>query len=310
MISRIGTGLALSACVALAQMAISPAASAQAGGGYRVTSDQTVGGFVFPESAAYDPKGKVLYVGNFGGRKLDPASKEGGGYISKVDLKGKVLEQKAFPAKGGEALNKPKGIWIQGNRLWVTDIDAVWIFDLKTRKGRKLALPGVTFANDPAVMDGALYVSDNRSDKLVKVRPADFLDAKKEPSVTEVFAGASVNPNGVYPSKTGMLLLGGFLAPDKPKALFALGVSGQLKPISEPIGRIDGLYELPDGSLLFTDWNTSSLNHWSEKGGIRKLAEGFKGPADFCVIPGPGGSMTVVVPDLPQSHLRFIRLRK
>jgi len=39
-------------------------------------------------------------------------------------------------------------VWIQGNRLWVTDIDAAWLFDLKTKKGRRLALP-VGFANDP-----------------------------------------------------------------------------------------------------------------------------------------------------------------
>src|SRR4051812_30804906 len=98
----------------------------------RVSSDQTVGGFTFPESVAYDAKEKVLYVGNFGGQKLAPAEKDGLGYISKVGLNGKVIEEKVFPVKDGEALNKPKGIWIQGDRLWVTDIDVVWIFDLKT----------------------------------------------------------------------------------------------------------------------------------------------------------------------------------
>ena len=276
---------------------------------WRVSSSQTVGGFVFPESAAYDPKGKALYVGNFGGQKLAPAEKDGLGYISKVGLDGKVLEQKWVPAQGGEPLHKPKGIWIRGERLWVTDIDVVWIFDLKTKKGRKLALPGVGFANDPAVMGNALYISDNRNDKLVKVEPADFLNAK-DPKVTEVFAGLGLNPNGVYPTKVGMLLFGGFLAPDKPKGLYALGVSGQVRTISGPIGRIDGLYEMADGSLLFTDWNTGSLSHWSEKGGVQKLADGFKGPADFTVVPGAGGSMTVVVPDLVQSQLRFIQLRK
>src|SRR6185295_15628410 len=111
-------------------------------------------------------------------------------------------------------------------------------------KGRKVALPGVGFANDPAVMGKALYISDNRNDKLVKVEPADFLNAKKDPAVTEVVAGIGVNPNGVYPSKTGMLYMGGFLAADKPKGLYVLGVSGQVKAISEPIGRIDGLYEM------------------------------------------------------------------
>ncbi len=282
------------------------AASAQ---DLRVSSDQTVGGFTFPESVAYDAKEKVLYVGSFGSPKLDPALKDGMGYISKVSLSGKVIEQKVFPAAGGEALHKPKGIWIQGSRLWVTDIDAVWIFDLKTKKGRKLALP-VGFANDPAVAGNVLYVSDNRNDQLVRVEPADFLNAKSEPKVTTVFAGAQINPNGLYPARDGMLLMVGFLAADKPRGIYALGVSGQIKALSEPIGRLDGLYELKDGSLLATDWNTGSLFHWSEKTGKRDLATGFKGPADFCVVPGADGSMTVVVPDLPQSQLRFIHLRK
>jgi hypothetical protein len=87
-------------------------------------------------------------------------------------------------------------------------------------------------------------------------------------------------------------------------------VSGRVKPLSDPIGRIDGLYEMADRSLLFTDWNTGSLSHWSEKGGVRQLASGFKGPADFTVVPANSASMTVVVPDLVQSQLRFIHLRR
>ena len=149
-----------------------------------------------------------------------------------------------------------------------------------------------------------------RSDKLVKVEPADFLNTKNGPKVTEVFSGAGVNPNGVYPARDGRLYMVGFPAADKPKPIFALGVSGQIKPLSDPIGRLDGIYQLNDGSLLFTDWNTGSLSRWSQKGGVQKLADGFKGPADLCVVPGKGESMTVVVPDLPQSQLRFIQLTK
>ena len=107
-----------------------------------------------------------------------------------------------------------------------------------------------------------------------------------------------------------MLLMAGFLAPDKPRAIYALGVSGQIKQLSDPLGRLDGIYELKDGSFLATDWNSGSLFRWSEKSGMQKLASGFKGPADFCVVPGAGGSMTVVVPDLVQSQLRFIHLRR
>ena len=294
--------VALSAWLALAP------AWAQSGG-WRTTSDQTVGGFVNPESVGCDVKGRMLYVGNFGSPKLDPALKDGMGYISKVGLDGKVIEKQFLPAAGGEKLNKPKGIWIQGSRLWVTDIDVVWVFDLKTKKGRKLALPGVGFANDPAVVGGALYISDNRNDLMVKVEPADFLNAKKEPKVTQIFKGEGVNPNGVYPLGDGMLLMVGFLAPDKPKGIYALGVSGQVKPLSAPIGRLDGVYRMADGSLLITDWNTGSLSRWTENGEMRKLADGFKGPADFCVMPQRGG-LTVIVPDLVQSQLRFVQLRK
>lgn len=303
---RTSAFLALSAAMAVAQLTSPTAASAQ---GLRVSSEQTVGGFAFPESVAYDPKAKVLYVSEFGSPKLDPTLKDGMGRISKVGLNGKVLEQKFLPAAGGEALNKPKGIWVKGDRLWVTDIDVVRVFDLKTKKGRKAALPGIQFANDPAVADNVLYVSDNRSDQLFKVEPADFLNAKGEPKVTTVFKGASVFPNGLYPARDGMLLIVGFQAADKPCSIFALGVSGQIKDLSGPIGRLDGICEMQDGSLLATDWNSGSLFRWSEKGGMQKLATGFKGPADFCVVPRAGG-LTVVVPDLVQSQLRFVQLRK
>src|SRR6185503_1815712 len=286
-------------------LAFSATASAQ----YRTTSETTVGGFVNPESAGCDARHKVVYVGNFGAPKLDPGSKEGMGYISKLDLHGKVLEKQWVPAAGGEKLNKPKGIWIRGDRLWVTDIDVVWIFDTKTKKGRKLALPGVVFANDPAVMDNALYISDNRSDQLVKVEPADFLNAKQEPRITKAYAGGGLNPNGVYPLGDGMLGIVGFLAPDKPKGIYALGVSGQVKTLSDPIGRLDGLYKMADGSLLYTDWNTGALVYRNANGETRRLSDGYKGPADFCVLPNAGG-LTVYLPDLVQSQLRIIQLRK
>lgn len=64
---------------------------------------------------------------------------------------------------------------------------------------------------------------------------------------------------------------------------------------------------LRDGSLLITDWNSGSLARWSPKTGMQTLASGFKGPADFCVIPDAQG-LTVIVPDLVQSQLRIVRL--
>ena len=113
-----------------------------------------------------------------------------------MSLDGKILEDGFLPAKG-QTLNKPKGLWIKGNRLWVTDINSVWVFDLKTKKGKKLELPGFTFANDLTVMGDALYVSDNRSDQLARIEPADFLESKADPKITVVFKEKSIYPNGV-----------------------------------------------------------------------------------------------------------------
>jgi hypothetical protein len=193
---------------------IAPASSAADANKLRVVSDQAVTGFAFPESVGCDLAAKVLYVSQFGGTELKPAEKDGKGRISKLSLDGKILEEQFLPA-AGEILNKPKGIWIRGSRLWVTDIDVVWIFDLKTRKGRKLELPGIKFANDPAVRSNILYVSDNRADQLFRVEPADFLNAKSEPRVSVVLSGKSIQPNGLYPAKDGSLLMVGFVPKER-----------------------------------------------------------------------------------------------
>ena len=265
----------------------------------RVVSDTTATGFTFPESVGCDAAAKVLYVSNFGGTELKPAEKDGLGFISKVGLDGKVIEARAFDVK----MNKPKGIWIEGARLWVTDIDSVWVFDTASRKGRRLEIPGVQFANDPAVQGGVLYVSDNRSDQLFRVEPADFLDAKVQPKVTAAWSKKEINPNGIYPARNGSLLIVGFLAADKPKGIYSMGRGGEITTLAQPIGRLDGLYEMSDGSLLVTDWNTSSFFHWSPRTGKKDLATGFKGPADFCVM-----GDTAYVPDLPASVVRIIKL--
>ena len=225
-----------------------------------------------------------------------------------MSLTGEILDKQFLPAPGGEPLNKPKGIWIQGSRLWVTDIDVVWIFDLNTRRGKKLALPGIEFANDVAVSRGVLYVSDNRTDQIIRVEPADFLEASAQPSITRVIQGKAVNPNGVYPASDGSLLVVGFMSADQARGIYSLDPRGELKTLAGGVGRLDGVYQLDDGSLLITEWNSGSLLRWSATG-TETLATGIKGPADFCVAPERGG-LLVVVPDLVQGELRMVRLAR
>ena len=265
----------------------------------RMVSESTITGFAFPESVGCDATQRVLYVSNFGGTELKPGEKDGKGYIMKVSLDGKVLEQRAFDV----TMNKPKGQWIEGSRLWVTDIDSVWIFDTRSKQSRRLPIPGAVFANDPAVSGGVLYVSDNRGDQVFSIEPADFLAANVQPKVTSLLKGREINANGLWPARDGSLLMAGFAGADKARGIQSMARSGAVQALAAPGGMLDGLYEMRDGTILYTDWKTGSLNSWTPKAGVQMLARDFKGPADFCVM-----GESVYVPDLVKSEIRVIRL--
>jgi hypothetical protein len=292
-------GTAWLAGVALAALVASSAAIAQS---QNVGSEKVIGGVKFPESVGCDQSAQVLYVSQFGS-ELKPAQKDGEGFISKLSPEGEVLDERFLPAEG-QTLDKPKGIWIEDGNLWVTDIDKVWKFDLQTKEGKSVALPGAQFANDPTIVGDALYVSDNRGDQLFRVEPADFLGMAEDPAVSVVFSGASVNPNGVYPGNDGSLLMVGMSA-EEPRAIYSMPIGGEPQALSEAIGRLDGIHEMANGTLLVTDWVTGSLFSWSAESGMRTLASGFKGPADFCVLETSDGSIAVV-PDLVASELRIV----
>ena len=155
------------------------------------------------------------------------------------------------------------------------------MFDLKTRKGKKLDLPDITFANDVAVMANALYVSDNRSDQLVRIEPADFLESKAAPKITVLFKEKSINPNGVYPGKRGALMMVGFKGKDDPRGIYSVVPGKEPELLSDKIGMLDGLYVMSDGDLLATDWVSGSLFQWNKTMGMKKLATDIKGPADL-----------------------------
>jgi hypothetical protein len=303
MLGKISTAVALATCLAGLQFAAAPVSAEP----LKVLSEKTVTGFGHIESVAYDPKEKVLYTGDFG-PDLKPADKDGKGFITKVSMDGKILEKRFFPPEG-QTINKPKGIWIIGDRMWFTDIDSVWIVDLKTKQGKKLEIPGIVFANDPTVMGKTLYVSDNRSDQLFSVEPADFLKAKKPPKITVVFKGKGVFPNGLYPGAKGSLLMVGFESKDKPHGIYEMAKGKKPKLISDNIGMLDGLYRMKNGDLIATDWVTGAVFQWNKKMGKHDLATGFKGPADFCVVPNKQG-LLVAVPDLVKGEIRFIQLGK
>jgi sugar lactone lactonase YvrE len=304
MIRQVSLGVSLGLCLAAIQLTTTATVSAK---DLKVLSEKTITGFGHVESVAYDPRGKALYVSDFGPDFKD-AAKDGKGKITKLSLDGKILEDGFLPAKG-QVLNKPKGVWIRGNRLWVTDIDSVWVFDLKTKEGKKLELPGVTYANDVTFMGGALYVSDNLSDQVVRVAPADFLKSKDAPKISVVLKDKTINPNGLFPGKRGALLMVGTKDKDNPRAIYSMASGKDPIALTDNFGVLDGLYQMRGGDFLVTDWKTGSLIRWSKKDGMQKVAGDFKGPADFCAFLNEDGLM-VAVPDLVKGEVRLIQLSR
>jgi hypothetical protein len=264
---------------------------------------KTLSGFGHPESVAFDPSDGSLYVSRFG-PKLRPAQKDGKGTISKLDLHGNIIEERCLPGEG-DVLNKPKGVWIASNRLWTTDIDAVWVFDLKTKRGRKAALPGAVFANDVVAHGDDLFVSDTATGTVFLIRPADFLSTT--PDISAVVHKKGLAPNGLWVGNDGKLLIAASPRSGPGGAVYKLDPSGQLNAITPPLGRLDGLAELPDGTLLYTDWAHRGLFLKEKTGDPHLLSGGFQGPADFALIP-MSGSRLVIVPDLVNGDLRFIEL--
>lgn len=283
----------------------------------------TVTGLGHPESVVWDPDGNRAYTGRFGPNR-NSGQKDGLGFISQLDDMGQVVEERFLPQTG--ALNKPKGLWVAAGHLWAPDIDTLWVFNLTTGEGRGLAIPGAQFLNDVAVAGDKLYVSDTAGHRIYKVEPADFLAA--EPKVTTLLEQPGLSPNGVWVEASGNLLVASsprdgslgalwrvsLVAPQprglagyEPQATPAPPVKIVAEAISEPLGRLDGLAELSDGTIIYSDWVTGSIYALQTGQKPRKLAEGFTGPADFCLIP-LGAGYRMLAPDLVKGEIRAFDL--
>jgi hypothetical protein len=201
-------------------------------------------------------------------------------------------------------LHKPKGLWVAHGLLWTTDIDSAWVFDLKSKKGRQVMLPGAVFANDVVVAGDKLFVSDSATGLVYLVEPADFRMAA--PQVSRYIHLPGQPPNGLA-IKDGKLILG--TSPrDKAGEIHQVSGPGASTVLQGGLGRIDGLAVLADGSLLFTDWAGGGLFLLPPGGKARRLDGGYGGPADFALLP-KGKGYLVVVPDLVKGDIRFIMLQ-
>jgi DNA-binding beta-propeller fold protein YncE len=185
-----------------------------------------------PESVFYDDLNQVIYVSSMG-----EDGKDNSGFLSKLSTDGKIISLKWITD-----LQKPKGIGVIGNLLYVTEINHVAEIDIKAGKiTRKIEISGAKFLNDIATdAQGNVYVSDSQDGAIYLIRQGKAELLSKSDQLEGI--------NGLYVSE-GVLLAG-----LKNKVV---KINLQTKEISDYIlntGGIDGLVPDGKGNFLISDW--------------------------------------------------------
>jgi hypothetical protein len=259
------------------------AAAAPAGAPTAAGSTQ---GLQTPESVRYDSTLDVFFVSNING---NPSRKDNNGWIGRIPA-GQPGRAAVFIAGGqdGVFLHAPKGMVIQGDTLWVTDIDIVRGFDKNT--GKFVAAIGfwsknVGFLNDIALgSDGALYITDTGitfdADGQIKPAPGGprVFRLAGRTMTEEVKGDVLAAPNGIaFDAANTRFILGPFNGKDlqtwRPGAL--------PEPLATGPGMYDGV-EIVNGRVYVTSWADSAV-HVVENGKMRKLIPNLPSPADLGV---------------------------
>lgn len=211
-------------------------------------------GLKTPESVLYDATQNALYVANING---SPTGKDGNGFISKLNLDGKIV---TLEWAGG--LDAPKGMAISGGKFYVSDIDQLVEIDLASARITNRHVPGdATFLNDVAAgSDGTIYVSDTRANKLYRLKNGVFeIWLEGEPLDA---------PNGLF-VEGGTLLSG-----NKNKVLAIDITTGDIESFVDSTGTgdiTDGLVPDGAGSYFTSNWHGGTWLIHPEKEPIKLL---------------------------------------
>jgi DNA-binding beta-propeller fold protein YncE len=245
-------------------------------------------GFMNPESVYANGSG--YYVSNLNGGPLD---KDGNGFISKITADGKMETLKWI-----EGLNAPKGMVMNGTKLYVSDIDN--LIEIDTAAGKVAATypaEGAVFLNDTAVDEsGNVYVSDIAKRKIWQL---------KDGKMSIWYEGDDLmHPNGLR-VEGGKLIVAGWgreMGDDGstkvPGNLFTIDLATKkLENLGSGagIGNLDGLERGADGTFLSTDFMVGALFRIKEDGSHEQLADLNAGSADLEVS---DDGKTAIVPQM------------
>jgi DNA-binding beta-propeller fold protein YncE len=186
------------------------------------------------ESVLHNQDEDIIYVANIDGA---PDQKDGKGFISKLSMDGRIVEHQWV--KGMDA---PKGMGLDGEKLYVTDIDRVLEIDTQTGKiSKTYPVTGAKFLNDITVSNGKVYVSDSRGGAVYLIE-----DGKVSAWMQDL-----QGPNGLF-SDGGDILMAFWDA----KTLNSVDASSRKVTLrTEGIENPDGIEAIDNNEYLVSSWN-------------------------------------------------------
>ena len=230
-----------------------------------------------PESTVWDAKKEVIFISN-----QNYAVEKDGGSIGQLKLDGSVIAKEWV-----KGLNKPKGIVILGDTLYVSDVTELVEIDIPSASIKKRhPAKGAKFLNDVATDGtGAIYVSDMFNSSIYRFDPKGQFDIWMEGHNLE-------NPNGIlfhkgelYVAAWGPFTDGKPLS--APKGHF-LKVNLKNKKFSRltsaPLGNLDGIVAMGEEFLL-SDWVAGGVFLVSSKGVATKIIETEQSAGDIAYLP-------------------------
>jgi WD40 repeat protein len=188
------------------------------------------------ESVLFDVTRQVLYVSCINGA---PTEKNGKGFISTLNPDGSVKSLEWI-----SSLNAPKGMGLDGNLLYVTDIDRLVVIDIeKAEIVEMIQVEGASFLNDVAVgSDGKVYFTDSDTGVLWIYQKGDL---------TMWITEGLNRPNGLYVEEDRILLTSSGSSDLK---IFDKS-TGEFKVVTTEIGHGDGIeFTGKEGHYLTSSW--------------------------------------------------------
>jgi len=240
------------------------------------------------ESAIYDESRNMIYTTSINGHWL---KKNGKGFVSKIDLKGNIINHKWI-----DNLEGPTGTAIYNNKLYVADFENVIEIAIeKSSVTDTIFVPGTERINDLTIStSGIIYGTGTLQGKLFSI----------ENKKVKMLKNDLGRPNGILVEGENILL-----GVDKSEGVEGYNLNtNSMKIFSRGISGADGITAVGNGDYLVSSWQ--GLIYYVYKNGTKKLLldtskEGINA-ADICYIPS---KKILLVPAMLQHKLMAYKLK-